>query len=190
MNRFRFAQLVTCGLGGRGFRGRGLAAVLAASVVLSAPPLGAGAAVAEPANATHARMIGTWTLVSLTGGDGANLAEPFGKVPKGVMTVDPNGRFSIIIRRADLPKIGSNNRLTATPEEGQAIVKSSIAYFGTLTFQEGAEVTAHIEASTFANADGENQRRVVTFRGDEMEYANFSSSFGAAVAKAVWKRAN
>jgi Lipocalin-like domain len=68
-------------------------------------------------------------------------------------------------------------------------VQGSIAYFGTLTFGEGAEVTAHIEASSFANADGESQRRVVTFRGDEMEYANYSSSFGASVARAVWRRA-
>jgi hypothetical protein len=146
-------------------------------------------AAAEPATSTKARMVGTWTLISLTGGDGANLAAPFGKEPKGVMTVDADGHFSIIIRRATLPRIASNNRLTATAEEGQAIVRSSIAYFGTLSFTDGAEVTAHIEASTFANADGENQRRVVTFHDDEMEYANFQSSFGAAVAKAVWRRA-
>jgi hypothetical protein len=144
---------------------------------------------AQPANSTKARMVGTWTLVSLTGGDGANLSDPFGQNPKGVMTVDADGRFSIIIRRADLPRIASDNRLTATPEEGQTIVRSSIAYFGTLAFTDGAEVTAHILSSTFANADGQSQRRVVTFRDDEMEYANFSSSFGAAVAKAVWRRA-
>jgi hypothetical protein len=105
------------------------------------------------------------------------------------MTVDAEGHFSIIIRRADLPRIASNNRLTATGAEGQTIVQGSIAYFGTLSFGAGAEVTAHIEASTFANADGESQRRVVTFRGDEMEYANYSSSFGASVARAVWRRA-
>jgi lipocalin-like protein len=160
-----------------------------AVTLLPALALGISTAAAEPANPTHAHMVGTWTLVSLTGGDGANLSEPFGRNPKGVMTVDADGHFSIIIRRSDLPRIASNNRLTATAEEGQAIVKASIAYFGTLSFGQGAEVTAHIAASTFANADGENQRRVVTFDGDRMEYANFSSSFGAAVAKAVWTRA-
>jgi hypothetical protein len=157
-------------------------AVLAAATILAAT---GNAAMGE--ESTRERMVGTWTLVSLSG-DGAASA-PFGTEPKGRMTVDAEGHFSIIIRRADLPKIASNNRLTATGAEGQTIVQGSIAYFGTLTFGEGAEVTAHIEASTFANADGENQRRVVTFRGDEMEYANYSSSFGASVARAVWRRA-
>jgi len=159
-----------------------ICAALAAATILAA---GGNTAMGEAS--TRERMIGTWTLVSLNG-DGAASA-PFGTEPKGRMTVDAEGHFSIIIRRADLPKIASNNRLTATGAEGQTIVQGSIAYFGTLTFGEGAEVTAHIEASTFANADGENQRRVVTFRGDEMEYANYSSSFGASVARAVWRRA-
>jgi Lipocalin-like domain len=159
-----------------------ICAALAAATILVT---GGSAAMGEAS--TRERMVGTWTLVSL-GGDGAASA-PFGTEPKGRMTVDAEGHFSIIIRRADLPKIASNNRLTATGAEGQTIVQGSIAYFGTLTFGEGAEVTAHIGASTFANADGENQRRVVTFRGDEMEYANYSSSFGASVARAVWRRA-
>jgi hypothetical protein len=159
------------------------AALAAATAVLS---VCGDAAMSEAS--TRERMVGTWTLVSLSG-DGAAVSAPFGTAPKGRMTVDAGGRFSIIIRRADLPRIASNNRLTATPAEGLAIVQSSIAYFGTLSFGDGAEVTAHIESSTFANADGDSQRRVVTFRGDEMEYANYSSSFGAAVAKAVWTRA-
>jgi Lipocalin-like domain len=159
-----------------------ICAALAAATILAA-----GGNTAMGQASTRERMVGTWTLVSLSG-DGAASA-PFGAEPKGRMTVDAEGHFSIIIRRADLPKIASNNRLTATGAEGQTIVQGSIAYFGTLTFGEAAEVTAHIEASTFANADGENQRRVVTFRGDEMEYANYSSSFGASVARAVWRRA-
>ena len=162
--------------------GNSICAALAAATILAT---GGNAAMGEAS--TRERMVGTWTLVSLSG-DGAASA-PFGTAPKGRMTVDAEGHFSIIIRRADLPKIASNNRLTATGAEGQTIVQGSIAYFGTLAFGEGAEVTAHIEASTFANADGESQRRVVTFRGDEMEYANYSSSFGASVARAVWRRA-
>jgi Lipocalin-like domain len=160
---------------------KAICAALAAATILAT---GGNAAMGE--TSTRERMVGTWTLVSLSG-DGAASA-PFGTEPKGRMTVDAEGHFSIVIRRADLPKIASNNRLTATGVEGQAITQGSIAYFGTLTFGEGAEVTAHIEASTFANADGESQRRVV-FRGDEMEYANYSSSFGASVARAVWRRA-
>jgi Lipocalin-like domain len=88
--------------------------------------VGASAAMGEAS--TRERMVGTWTLVSLTG-DGA-AAAPFGTEPKGRMTVDSEGHFSIIIRRADLPRVASNNRLTATGAEGKAIVQGSIAYFG------------------------------------------------------------
>jgi hypothetical protein len=148
-------------------------------------PAAAGVAATQLANATHARMVGTRTPISLTDGNGADMSEPFGKHPKAAMTVDANGCFSIIIRRNDVPNIASNNRLTDTAEEGQAIIKSSIACFGMLSFTVGAEVTAHTEACTFANPDGKSRQGGVTFRGDEMAYANFSSSFGAAVAKAV-----
>jgi hypothetical protein len=75
------------------------------------------------------------------------------------------------------------------PAAGTALCAVFGSLVGRLTFGEGAEVTAHIEASTFANADGESQRRVVTVYGDEMEYAIYSSSFGASVARAVWRRA-
>ena len=48
------------------------------------------------------------------------------------MTVDANGRYVLVIARADLPKVASNNRTMATPEESQAIVQGSIAHFGTV----------------------------------------------------------
>ena len=36
--------------------------------------------------------------------------------------VDANGRYLITFARADLPKVASNNRTMATPEENKAIV--------------------------------------------------------------------
>src|SRR5216117_4082860 len=44
-----------------------------------------------------------------------------------------NGRYVIAFSRADLPKVASNNRTTATAEENKAIVGGSLAHFGTVS---------------------------------------------------------
>src|ERR1700732_3468509 len=94
------------------------------------------AAVGQSANSDKERFIGSWTLISLTSGEGANQTLPYGPNPKGAMMVDANGRFSITVVRSDLPKFASNNRMDGTPEEKEAIVKGSIAYFGTYSIDE------------------------------------------------------
>jgi hypothetical protein len=66
--------------------------------------------------------------------------------------VDANGRFSITVARSDLPKFASKNRMSGTPEENQAIVQGSIAYFGTYSIDEPTHVlTVNIEGSTRCN---------------------------------------
>lgn len=68
------------------------------------------------------------------------------------MMVDANGRFSITVARSDLPKFASKNRMSGTPEENQAIVQGSIAYFGTYSIDEPTHVlTVNIEGSTRCN---------------------------------------
>jgi Lipocalin-like domain len=60
---------------------------------------------------------------------------------------DPNGHFSEIITRSDLPKFASNNREAGTPEENKAAVQGSIAFFGTYTVDESAKtLTQHVES--------------------------------------------
>ena len=78
------------------------------------------ATVGQSAKSDKERLIGTWTLVSITSGEGANqtLSGDWpGPNPKGTMMVDANGRFSIMAVRSDLPKFGSSNRMSGTPEE-------------------------------------------------------------------------
>jgi hypothetical protein len=47
--------------------------------------------VGQSANNDKERFIGSWTLVSLTSGEGANQTLPYGPNPKGTMMVDANG---------------------------------------------------------------------------------------------------
>jgi hypothetical protein len=149
-----------------------------------------GNAVRQPPKSDNERLVGSWILTSLTSGEGADQSLPYGPDPKGTMMVDANGRFSITVLRSDLPKFASNNRLTGTPEENNAIVRGVIAYFGTYTLDESTHVlTVHVEGSTFPNFDGGTQTRILSFSGDdEVTYFNPTPSMGGT-AKAMYRRA-
>jgi len=134
-------------------------------------------------------LAGTWTLVSVANEQGGNKTDAFGPNPKGILTVDANGRYAIIIARAGLPKVASNNRTTATPEENKAIVQGSTANFGTLSVNAADKtITFKIETATFPNWDGTEQKRSFTITGDELQYTVPATTTGG-IATTVWKRA-
>jgi hypothetical protein len=131
------------------------------------------------------RLLGAWTLVSLTAGEEADQTFPYGANPKGSMMVDANGRFMITVVRSDLPQFASNNRMTATPDEATAVVQGSIAYYGSYSIDEATHViTVNVEGSTFPNFTGGTQTRILSFNGDdEVTYLNPTPSHGGAPAK-------
>jgi Lipocalin-like domain len=134
-------------------------------------------------------LVGTWTLVSAVTEQGGNKTDTFGPHPKGILTVDANGRYVLAFVRADLPKVASNNRTTATPEENKAIVQGSATHFGTLSVNAADQtITFKIETSTFPNWDGTEQKRPFTVTDDELQYTVAAAS-GGGTATVVWKRA-
>lgn len=134
-------------------------------------------------------LAGTWTLVSNVTDQGGNKTDTFGPNPKGILTVDANGRYVLAIVRAGLPKVASNNRRTATPKENKAIVGGSIAHFGTLSVNAADKtVIFKIETATFPNWDGIEQKRAFTITGDELKYTVPAQSAGGT-GTLVWKRA-
>ncbi|MBV8239181.1 MAG: lipocalin-like domain-containing protein [Hyphomicrobiales bacterium] len=136
------------------------------------------------------RLVGSWTLVSLTAGEGADQSLPYGPNPKGPMMVDANGRFMITVVRSDLPNFASNNRMRGTPDENNSVVQGSIAYYGTYTIDEATRViTVNVEGSTFPNFIGGTQTRILSFDGDEVTYLNPTPSHGGAPAKVTYRRA-
>lgn len=139
---------------------------------------------------TAKELVGSWTLISVTVNRDGEKVEPFGPNPKGTMTFDSGGRFSIIVTRSDLPKFSSNNREMGTSEENKAIAQGSIAYFGTYNVNEGDRMfVVHVEGSTYPNFVGTDQKRIFAIAGDELKYTNSNRSAGAGVALVVWKRA-
>jgi hypothetical protein len=134
-------------------------------------------------------LAGTWTLVSSVTEQGGNKTDTYGPNPKGILMVDANGRYVITFARANLPKVASNNRTTATPEENKAIVQGSVAHFGTLSVNAADQtITFKIETSTFPNNDGTEQKRPFTVTGDELQWTVPAAS-GGGTATTVWKRA-
>jgi len=154
-------------------------------VLLLGVALTAGNALAQTAR----DLVGTWTLVSAINEQGGDKTDIYGPHPKGILTVDANGRYVLVIARADLPRVASNNRTMATPEESQAIVQGSIAHFGTVSVNAADKtITFKIETSLFPKWDGTEHKRPFTVTGDELTYTVPSTS-GGETATVVWQRA-
>ena len=149
----------------------------------------AGDAVAQQKTLKE-QLVGTWTLVSVDNmrPDGTKV-QLFGPNPKGILTFDSNGRTSFILVSSGRPKFASNNRNTGTPEENKATVQGSIAFFGTWSVNEADKsLITRIDASTFPNQDGQEQKRDITsLTADELKYINPATTTGDK-AETVWMR--
>jgi hypothetical protein len=126
-------------------------------------------------------IVGTWTLVSA--------GDAYEPNAKGSLIFEPNGRFSVILMRGNLPKYASSNRTRGTPAEYKTTVEGSLAYFGTYSVS-GTDLNFHIEGSTFPNWTGSDQKRInLAITGDELKYTQPNPSGGGAPAQLVWMRA-
>jgi hypothetical protein len=136
------------------------------------------------------QLLGTWTLVSSdqVRADGSKLKQ-FGANPKGINVFDANGRFFLMMASADNSQIASNGRGKTNSEEDGLTVES-IAYYGTYTVDEEVNVISlHLDASTFPNQIGTDQKRNVTsLTADELKYSSPAAISGVQVHQ-VWKRA-
>jgi hypothetical protein len=136
------------------------------------------------------QIVGSWTLVSWvqTRGDGTKNFR-FGDNPKGVNMFGPNGRYSLIIMQADLPKLASNDAMKPTAEEAEAIVRGAIAYFGTYTVDKAAKtLTLQIDGTTLPNQLGLPQKRNIdAISAEEMRYSNANAVGGGSI-EVAWKR--
>jgi Lipocalin-like domain len=137
-----------------------------------------------------AQIVGAWTLVSwvLTRPDGAKYYR-FGDRPDGVNTFSPTGLFSLIIVQPDLPKISSNDSMNPTGEEAVAIVRGSIAYFGTYDVDEETKTLGmQIDGTTLTNQLGILQKRSIdSISATEMRYSN-SIAVGGGKIEVSWRR--
>jgi hypothetical protein len=136
------------------------------------------------------QLVGTWVFESstITRADGTKSDRPN---LKGMVIYTPEGRFMFINVGTDTPRIAANDRARATPEEAVAVLKTTIAYYGTYTIDEpNKTIVPKVEGSTFANLiGGPEQKRVITaISADEMRFINPRTPAGDTL-EFVWKRA-
>jgi hypothetical protein len=137
------------------------------------------------------QVTGAWTLVAADVVKAGGVREPaYGPNPKGSASFDASGRYVVVVRANTLPKFAANNRTEGTADENKAVVHGMLAHFGTYSVDQAAgAMVFRIEASSFPNWDGAEQRRAVTVSGDDMKYVNAAASAGGGALELVWKRA-
>jgi hypothetical protein len=137
------------------------------------------------------QLVGTWNIVSWERTDpGGAKVHTFGTNPKGVNVFGADGRFVVFYARADLPKLASNDRTKATPEEAKAIMLGSITYHGTYSVDEASKtITLNLESTTFPNQLGRPHKRTInSLTADELKYSNPTAMAGGQI-EVTFKRA-
>jgi hypothetical protein len=83
------------------------------------------------------QLVGTWALVLCenVAPDGAKTPLVVGSNPAGQHIFTDDGHFSFQAA-AEFPKFASNDRMKTTPEENNAVVEGSIAYYGIYTVND------------------------------------------------------
>jgi hypothetical protein len=132
-------------------------------------------------------LVGAWTLVSAITEKDATKSDTFGPSAAGVLVFDKSGLYTLTIIGDPLPRVASNNRGSATPEEAKAIVSESIAHFGTYTVSDKI-ITLSIQRSTFPNWTATEAKRPLVLTGDQLVYTVPEASAGGA-ATVTWERA-
>jgi hypothetical protein len=90
------------------------------------------------------------------------------------------GRLKIGVRARFLqPRRAGNDRAKATGEEAQAVIRDSVAYFGTYKVDEQGALELNIQHSTFPNLIGV-AKRVVKVTGDELSLVNPGARVGGS----------
>ena len=163
--------------------------LVATFALLGAVAFGPGPAGAQSTSLKQ-QLVGTWNYVLAYNilPNGTRI-EPQGQNGKGILILDANGHFSWNLMKPDLPKFASSNRQTGTDAENRAVVQGSLAYFGTYEVDEaGKALVMHIEASSFPNFSGAQQRRGIKLENDELTVINQAGASGGT-AYVSWKRA-
>lgn len=105
---------------------------------------------AGSASAQSAReLAGVWTLLS------SDTVHPDGgRTPTGNLIFTKDGHFFWLLLNTELPKFASNNRATGTPEENAAVVRGSIAVYGT----SAKTCCSGLSRARFRTGEGLNKR--------------------------------
>ncbi len=146
---------------------RARAAAGGLSCLLALASIASPSSAQTPAASLKAELVGHWTLVSVSIGG----SQPYGGQPQGSMFFDAGGHYAVIV-----------------VSEGAA---RSISYFGDYTVDDASgTVTMHNAASNRAGAAGRDEKRLVTFSGDQLIVANRKTAGPVGGVELTWRREN
>jgi hypothetical protein len=129
------------------------------------------------------------SIVALAGTYSAVSIPVFGDKPRGMLLLTAEGHYSLIITRAEMPRIAAGTRTMSTPEENKAVVDGSIAHFGHYSIDDsGKSITFNIDTSTFPNWNGSTQKRMLKVEGDMLTYSVANPSGGGPPTDLTWRR--
>jgi hypothetical protein len=149
-------------------------------LAIAASALGLAASTLNASAPVGGSLVGTWEWVSVdnTLPDGTR-TQPFGPKPGGYLIFGADDRFFWLITRPGRAKFASGRRDQGTPDENKATVQGSLAYCGTYSV-DNETLVMRIEASTYPNEEGAEQRRAFALSGDQLTWKNPTVSTGAS----------
>jgi hypothetical protein len=162
-----------------GTMSRGNVVVSSAIVVFGATVL-SGSSVAQQPQTLKQQIQGAWNLVS------CEAKAPFCVNPSGSVSLNGNGRYTIVLAAKGRPKVTNTNpgRANVTPEDYKSIAQGVVANFGTWSVNEADKtLSLHIEGALFPNAEGtEGKSTIASVTSDEMKIS------GGPLVNATWRR--
>jgi len=137
------------------------------------------------------QFVGAWSLSAVENiNPDSSKTLPYGENPQGLLVFEPNGDYAIQILKVERPKVATNDKNKATPEENAALVKGSNSHFGKYSVDEAKHIiTFKVGHAFYPNWEGTVQERSYTLENNVLRYVvTHTTNGGAITAVVVWKR--
>jgi hypothetical protein len=105
-------------------------------------------------------------------------------------SLDPMGKYALLIFKADRTPVASGDKNKCTSEENAALVQGSNSHFGKYTIDAANQVlTFKIEDASFPNWNRNTQKRAYQYKDDQLKYlvTNTTQGGDAVTAEVIWE---
>jgi hypothetical protein len=142
-----------------------------------------------PGRAPDSQLQGTWVLVSadklLPSGE---RTQDYGQSPKGRLTVDSQGRYSLQIFKSERLSFASGEKAQGSAAEYASASLGCSTHYGTIVADAEQHIlTFKIEGASFPNWEGTTQKREYTLKDGVLTYRVPPRADGT-IPISVWKR--